>query len=74
MKEKNEGLEFRPRQWFLIFDAKASNESNDKLTKLKPFTVWKSVCLGYKYKLQIEKNVYTHINVQESYLGCLNIS
>lgn len=39
IERKNEGLEFRPRQRFLIFDAKALHESNDKLAKLKPFTV-----------------------------------
>lgn len=74
IERKPEGLEFRPRQLFLIFDAKVPNESNDKLTELKPFTLWKLMCLGCKHNLQIEKNVCTHINVQESYLGCLNIS
>lgn len=39
IERKPEGLEFRPRQLFLIFDAKVPDESNDKLTELKPFTL-----------------------------------
>lgn len=74
IERKTKGLEFRPRQLFFIFNAKVPDKSNDKLTKLKPFTLRKPMWLGCKHNLQIEKNVCTHINVQESYLGCFNIS
>lgn len=74
IERKTKGLEFRPRQLFFIFNAKVPDKSNEKLTKLKPFTLRKPMWLGCKHNLQIEKNVCTHINVQESYLGCFSIS